>query len=138
MRQNSTLFLASFSSKFRFLSQCTLYIVHICKGKAIVIKENGYTVEVSESSKKRQLFACQLYFGVCTVDVMKFDHQKRHHLSTIIYVGQGQLRNPFFLLLDQPLLFTTAHNKLVGRNKKRPNPSIACCINCPKKSFGEN
>ena len=22
--------------------------------------------------------------------------------------------------------------------KKRPNPSIACCINCPKKSFGEN
>ena len=105
------------NSDFYPIVHCT--IVHICKGKAIVIKENGYTVEVSESPKKRQLFACQLYFGVCTVDVMKFDHQKRHHLSTIIYVGQGQLRNPFFLLLDQPLLFTTAHNKLVGRNKKK-------------------
>ena len=46
---------------------------------------------------------------------------------------------PFFSSLGLAVALYNCTQQTCGpEQKKRPNPSIACCINCPKKSFGEN
>ena len=48
-------------------------------------------------------------------------------------------KRPFFLSswISRATLYNCTQQTCGPEQKNRPNPSIACCINCPKKSFGE-